>query len=45
MKFGICLAGGGVRENIPWKEVKNIGIDKILCVVFEEEKIIKKEKI
>lgn len=38
------LIDGGVRENIPWKEIKNIGIDKVLCVIFEEEKIIKKEK-
>ena len=38
------LIDGGVRENIPWKEIKKIGIDKVLCVVFEEEKIIKKEK-
>lgn len=31
------LIDGGVRENIPWKEVKKSGIDKVLCITFEEE--------
>lgn len=35
---------GGVRENIPWKEVKKLGIDKVLCISFEEEKKYKKDK-
>lgn len=37
------LIDGGVRENTPWKELKAIGTDKIISVVFEKEKEIKKE--
>lgn len=37
------IVDGGVRENIPWKELKNIGADKIISVVFEEEKKVKKK--
>lgn len=36
------LVDGGVRENIPWKELKRIGADKVISIVFENEK---KEKI
>lgn len=32
------LIDGGVRENIPWKELKKIGVDKVICVIFSEEK-------
>ena len=28
---------GGIRENIPWKELKKTGVDKVVCVVFEED--------
>ena len=31
------LIDGGIRENIPWKELKQIGADKVISVVFEEE--------
>lgn len=34
---GTKLIDGGIRENIPWKELKEIGADKILSVVFEDE--------
>ncbi len=27
---------GGIRENIPWKETKIMGADKVISVVFEE---------
>ncbi len=37
------LVDGGVRENTPWKELKNIGADKIISVVFEESKRVKKK--
>lgn len=30
------LIDGGVRENVPWKETKEIGADKVLSVVFEK---------
>ena len=38
------LIDGGVRENVPWKEVKKRGIDTVLCIAFEEEIKNKKDK-
>lgn len=35
------LVDGGIRENLPWKILRDIGIDKIISVVFEEEKTSK----
>lgn len=35
---GKKLIDGGIRENTPWKDLKNIGAEKIISVVFEEEK-------
>ena len=37
------LVDGGIRENLPWKELKNMGADKIISLVFEEEKRPKKK--
>ena len=31
------LVDGGIRENVPWKEVKILGANKILSVTFDEE--------
>lgn len=31
------LIDGGIRENTPWKELKENGADKVLCVCFETE--------
>ena len=31
------LIDGGVRENTPWRELKEIGTDKVISVVFKEE--------
>lgn len=31
------LIDGGIRENIPWKELKQMGVDKVISVVFENE--------
>lgn len=28
---------GGIRENVPWKETKLMGADKVISVVFEEQ--------
>ena len=37
-KYGnIELIDGGIRENVPWKETKLMGADKVISVVFEEE--------
>lgn len=37
-KFGKTeLIDGGIRENVPWKETKLLGADKVISVVFEEE--------
>ena len=31
------LLDGGIRENVPWKETKDIGADKVLSFVFEND--------
>lgn len=36
------MIDGGVRENTPWKELKEIGADKIISVIFQKEKEVKK---
>lgn len=38
------LIDGGIRENVPWRELKESGADKVISIVFENE-IKKKEKI
>ena len=35
------LVDGGIRENTPWKQLKEIGAEKIISIVFEKEKKIK----
>lgn len=30
------LIDGGIRENIPWKIVKQMGADKVISIIFEE---------
>lgn len=32
------LIDGGIRENVPWREVKFLGADKVISVIFENEK-------
>ena len=31
------LIDGGIRENAPWRELKEIGTDKVISVVFKEK--------
>lgn len=31
------LIDGGIRENVPWKELKVLGAQKVLSIVFDEE--------
>lgn len=31
------LIDGGIRENVPWKELKILGADKVVSVIFEED--------
>ena len=38
------LIDGGIRENIPWKEAKANGADKVFCVKFENKKKAKCRK-
>ena len=38
------LIDGGIRENVPWKELKENGADKVISVVFQNE-IEEKQKI
>lgn len=33
----VNLVDGGIRENVPWKEVKALGADKVLSIVFDDE--------
>lgn len=33
----IKLVDGGIRENVPWREVKLLGADKVISVIFESE--------
>lgn len=37
------MVDGGIRENTPWKELKEIGAEKIISIVFEEHKKTKKK--
>lgn len=32
------LIDGGIRENVPWREVRFLGPDKVISVIFENEK-------
>lgn len=38
------LIDGGIRENIPWKEIKINGADKVISVIFEKELNQKKQE-
>lgn len=31
------LIDGGIRENVPWKELKYLGADKVINIVFDEK--------
>ena len=31
------LVDGGIRENVPWRELKFLGANKVVSVVFENE--------
>ena len=32
----IKLIDGGVRENVPWREVKELGANKVLSIIFDD---------
>lgn len=34
---GIKLIDGGIRENVPWKELKVLGADKVISIMFDDE--------
>lgn len=36
------LIDGGIRENVPWRELKEMGVDKVISIVFSK-KIEKKD--
>lgn len=38
------LVDGGIRENVPWKELKANGADKVICITFPKMVKEKKEK-
>lgn len=31
------LVDGGIRENVPWKELKLLGADKVLNIIFDDQ--------
>lgn len=31
------LIDGGIRENVPWKELKTLGADKVLSIIFDDK--------
>ncbi len=31
------LIDGGIRENVPWKELKILGAEKVLSIIFEDD--------
>ncbi len=31
------LIDGGVRENVPWKELKDLGADKVINIIFDDD--------
>lgn len=33
----IKLIDGGIRENVPWKELKFLGAEKVVSIIFEEK--------
>lgn len=37
------MVDGGIRENTPWRELKDIGAEKVISIVFEKEKKPKKK--
>lgn len=37
----IKLIDGGIRENVPWKELKSLGAKKVLNIIFEEKETAK----
>lgn len=38
------LVDGGIRENVPWKELKANGAEKVICITFPKKVKEKKEK-
>lgn len=38
------LVDGGIRENVPWKELKFLGADNVLSIMFEEKENTVKDK-
>ena len=34
----VKLIDGGIRENVPWKELKVIGAEKVISIMFDDEK-------
>ena len=38
------LVDGGIRENVPWKELKENGVDKVISIVFPKKLKCKENK-
>lgn len=38
------LIDGGIRENVPWRELKDMGVDKVISIVFSKQLERKQDK-
>lgn len=38
------MIDGGIRENVPWKELKDNGVDKVISIVFPKKLKCKENK-
>lgn len=38
------LVDGGIRENVPWKELKENGVDKVISIIFPKKLKCKENK-
>lgn len=38
------LVDGGIRENVPWRELKANGVEKVISVIFQKQLKLKKKK-
>lgn len=38
------MVDGGIRENVPWKELKDNGVDRVISIVFPKKLKCKENK-
>lgn len=42
--LGTRLIDGGIRENSPWKELKKVGAEKVICITFSQTRYEKEKE-